>query len=181
MKIYTKTGDTGETSLIGGKRVKKNHLRLNAYGTIDELNANIGFLCDFEIDTTTIRTLRTVQSRLFDLGANLACENPELLAKIPQINEAEIQEIENEIDAIERTLPKLTNFILPGGSKEASVCHICRTVCRRAERLCVELAGEDPINMLIIKYLNRLSDYFFVLSRKLLAQKNIEPTYWKPK
>lgn len=181
MKIYTKTGDKGQTSLLGGKRLPKNHVRIDAYGNVDELNAFIGLLRDYTVHPHTQSVLLHIQDRLFTLGSILAAAGDENKFKIPQIHETDIELLEKEIDAMNEKLEPLRTFILPGGSQSASVAHICRTVCRRAERRCVDLAGEEEIPELIVKYLNRLSDYFFVLSRFLnkIAGGNDIP--WTPK
>lgn len=174
MKIYTKTGDSGETSLFGGKRVKKYDLRIESYGTIDELNSYIGLLRDQKIDKYTFHTLVKIQNELFSIGAMLATppEKEKLKSgknrlKITIISEEEISFLEEEIDKMESTLVPMTNFILPGGHSSVSICHIARCVCRRAERIIVQLNEEQDINKDILTYINRLSDYLFVLARKL--------------
>jgi cob(I)alamin adenosyltransferase len=160
-KIYTKTGDRGKTSLIGGTKVPKSHIRINAYGTVDELNAYVGLLRDLLTDEHSRELLREIQDRLFTIGSALACDpQKETLMRIPDLNESDILLLENEIDAMNSKLPEMKFFILPGGHVTASTAHICRTVCRRAERLVVELDAQEPLGQpLIIKYLNRLSDY----------------------
>ncbi len=167
MKIYTKTGDLGTTSLLGGKRVNKSDLRLEAYGTIDELNAFIGLLRSQKIDKQSIETLIVIQNNLFAIGASLATDNENNEFNLYKISQQDIDKIENEIDHIDEQLPKITNFVLPGGHPTVAYAHICRTICRRAERRIVELAKNTPIEKNIIIYINRTSDYFFVLSRKL--------------
>ncbi|MEO0337103.1 MAG: cob(I)yrinic acid a,c-diamide adenosyltransferase [Pseudomonadota bacterium] len=169
MKIYTKTGDQGETSLIGGARVKKFDPRLEAYGTVDELNSHIGVLRSdlsqqpglIEVD----RFLHRVQHQLFKIGSQLACEDEEMREKLPKLESEVVQEIESEIDRLESELPELKSFILPGGSRLASLCHVCRTVCRRAERRTAVVKDPTLEQMGIFLFLNRLSDYFFVLAR----------------
>jgi cob(I)alamin adenosyltransferase len=174
MKIYTKTGDAGTTALFGGKRVSKADLRVDAYGTVDELNSYLGLL--FEEDS-----IIHIQDRLFTLGAMLATEPGNTKVKVPQLSEADITFLEKGIDKMEETLEPMRHFILPGGNQAVSFCHIARTVCRRAERLAVALNSAEPIDPLIIKYLNRLSDYLFVLSRYLSKKLNATETPWHPK
>jgi cob(I)alamin adenosyltransferase len=181
MKIYTKTGDTGSTSLFGGRRVSKADLRIDTYGTVDELNSYIGLLRDQEVNGTRKEVLVEIQDRLFTIGSILATEPGKTKVKIPALAEADIQLLEIEIDTMESTLPAMTSFVLPGGHESVSFCHIARTVCRRAERLAVALHASEPINELVIKYLNRLSDYLFVLSRKMSKELNAEETPWKPR
>lgn len=166
-KIYTKTGDAGQTSLIGGTKVPKSHIRINAYGTVDELNAFVGLLGDQLADMHGREMLREIQDRLFTIGSTLACDpHKEIALKIPDLHESDILLLENEIDSMNEILPEMKSFILPGGHVAVSTAHICRTVCRRAERLIVELDKTEPLEQpLIIKYLNRLSDYLFVLAR----------------
>jgi cob(I)alamin adenosyltransferase len=174
MKIYTKSGDLGETSLFGGKRVKKYDLRIESYGTIDELNSYIGLLRDEKIDKYTFHTLVKIQNELFSIGAMLATppEKEKLKSgknrlRSTPISVEEITFLELEIDKMESTLVPMTNFILPGGHSSVSICHIARCVCRRAERITVQLNEEQDINKDILTYINRLSDYLFVLARKL--------------
>jgi cob(I)alamin adenosyltransferase len=173
MKIYTKTGDAGTTALFGGKRVSKSDLRVDAYGTVDELNSYLGLLRDQQVDG-----LLEIQDRLFTLGAMLATEPGNTKVKIPHLVEADIVALEKAIDKMEEDLEPMKHFILPGGHQTVSFCHIARTVCRRAERLAVALNDVDP---LILKYLNRLSDYLFVLSRFLAKKLNAKETPWHPK
>ena len=167
VKIYTKTGDQGRTSLIGGTKVSKNDIRINAYGTIDELNSFIGLLGDLISDMPGRDMLREIQDRLFTIGSSLACDpHKDIKMKIPDLHESDIQLLEKEIDLMQSKLPEMKFFILPGGHMAVSTAHICRTVCRRAERMIVELDSSEPLlQPLIIKYLNRLSDYFFVFGR----------------
>lgn len=166
-KIYTKTGDAGKTSLIGGTKVPKSHIRISAYGTVDELNSFIGLLGDQLSDTHSREELREIQDRLFTIGSSLACDpNKEISMQIPDLLESDINRLENEIDIMNQVLPEMKSFILPGGNSVVSTAHICRTICRRAERIIVELDGYEPLRQpLVIKYLNRLSDYLFVLAR----------------
>lgn len=174
MKIYTKTGDKGETSLFGGIRVKKYNLRIEAYGTVDELNSYIGLIRDQKIDQITFNTLVKIQNELFTLGAMLATppskeklKSGEDRLKISKINEKEITFLEKEIDNMNKSLEAMKNFILPGGHTIVSFCHIARCICRRAERITVQLNEKEEVNYYILIYLNRLSDYLFVLARKL--------------
>jgi cob(I)alamin adenosyltransferase len=169
LKIYTKTGDGGKTSLIGGTKVPKSHTRIDAYGTVDELNAFIGLLGDQIADMHNRELLREIQDRLFTIGSSLACDpHKDIAMKIPDLKESDILLLEKEMDAMHSKLPEMKSFILPGGHVVVSTAHICRTVCRRAERIIVELDNQESLGQpLIIKYMNRLSDYFFVLARYL--------------
>lgn len=177
-KIYTKTGDTGETGLFGGARVPKYHPRVEAYGTVDELNSYIGLLRDL-IETPQYRAvLKEIQDRLFTLGAVLASD-PDNKILTFDLTETDVQLLENQIDSMESALPTLKNFILPGGHVTVSYCNIARTVCRRAERLVVALCAEQPTNPLSIQYLNRLSDYLFVLGRKAGLDLGVQEVIWK--
>jgi len=181
-KIYTRTGDKGETSLLGGKRVPKYHLRIEAYGTLDELNSFIGYLRDQIEDTRDREVLLEIQEKLFTAESLLAADTTdEIIMTLPQLQEQDVQLMEKEIDRMNLLLPELRSFILPGGHPLVSLCHICRTVCRRAERLTIRLAAEAKIDDLIIRYLNRLSDYLFVLARKLAKDKGFSDVLWKPK
>lgn len=178
--IYTKTGDAGSTALIGGKRVKKNHIRIEAYGTVDELIAYIGLIRDGVEKDELKDFLLSVQDKLMVCAAILAtdCENCDL--KLPELKEQSILDLENEIDKMEATLTPLTSFILPGGHSISSYCHIARTVCRRAERRAIDLSENYETDPLTIKYLNRLSDYLFVLARKIIKDSNSVEISWKP-
>ena len=171
MKIYTKTGDQGTTALFGGQRVSKADLRVDAYGTVDELNSYLGLL--FEEDLIV-----EIQDKLFTIGAILATEPGNTKVKTPHLSEADIVVLEKAIDKMEESLEPMKHFILPGGHQKVSFCHIARTVCRRAERIVVALNDVDP---LVIKYLNRLSDYLFVLSRFLSKKLNAKEIPWIPK
>lgn len=179
MKIYTKTGDTGQTSLVGGTRVSKSNIRLESYGTVDELNSYIGMIADLTEEPELTGILRNIQYRLFSVGADLANEQ-DSKKKVPVINETDIEQLELLIDKYNETLEPIRFFILPGGHQVVSFCHIARTVCRRAERCAVQLHEQEDVNTINIKYLNRLSDYLFVLARKILKDKNIEEIPWKP-
>lgn len=181
MKIYTKKGDSGMTSLIGGSRVPKHHLRIESYGTVDELNANLGLLRDQNIAEELISDLLEIQDRLFTIGSLLAAEPGKSKMDLPQIFESDITFLENRIDEMDEELEPMRSFVLPGGHSFVSYCHIARCVCRRAERNIVHLAANEEVNDLIIQYLNRLSDYLFTLSRKLSKDFNIEEIKWTPR
>lgn len=178
IKIYTKTGDEGNTALFGGKRLPKSHVRIEAYGTIDELNAFVGLLRDHLEDPPPRARLFEIQNRLFDLGSYLAA-NPEKQLIQLTLRETDIQDLEADIDEMEKSLPPLKNFILPGGHPVLSYCHLARCVCRRAERQVVALHLHEEVNPLALQYLNRLSDYFFVLGRKLAQDLGIQEVLWK--
>ncbi len=179
-KIYTKTGDAGQTALFGGRRVPKSHIRVDAYGTVDELNSFIGWLGDSLENQVWKENLKNIQDRLFNLGAHLASD-PKKHPPTPDLLPEDIQFLENEIDKMETTLPPLKNFILPGGHPAVSVCHVCRTVCRRAERLVVALARKDAVEPIVLQYLNRLSDYFFVLARHIGQEIGVGEIIWNPR
>ncbi|MDA9820473.1 cob(I)yrinic acid a,c-diamide adenosyltransferase [Salibacteraceae bacterium] len=177
MKVYTKKGDSGKTSLLGGSRVSKDHGRIEAYGTVDELNAHLGLLRDMAPDYEV--SIQRIQDELFDLGSLLAMEKGENSFNLPEIQEHQIKRLEKEIDEFNEDLSDLKNFIIPGGCLAASQAHIARTVCRRAERNLVTLSEVEILDTKLLAYLNRLSDYFFVLARHItLTQKGIE-TIWK--
>lgn len=178
MKIYTRTGDKGKTSLIGGKRVSKTHQRLEAYGTIDELNAHIGLLlAQLPADESERATLLQVQNILFVVGAQLATP-PEVTGTLA-VSAEMLSTLEEAIDRIEAALPSLKAFVLPGGTQAASQCHVCRTVCRRAERRVLALASRATIPSELTSYLNRLSDYLFVLSRKINNEQGMQEIFWQ--
>jgi cob(I)alamin adenosyltransferase len=178
-RIYTKTGDRGETALFGGRRVPKSHLRVDAYGTVDELNSFIGLLRDSITDAELRGLLAKIQHRLFTLGAHLASD-PAKHPPTPDLLPDDITLLEQQMDAMDTKLPALKNFILPGGHATVSVCHVCRTVCRRAERLVVALEQSgEPVDALALQYLNRLSDYFFVLARFLALKLGAEEVIWE--
>ena len=188
MKIYTKTGDNGTTALFGGTRVAKHHIRINSYGTIDELNSWLGLIRDQEIDSHVVEVLTTIQEKLFTVGAILATEPSKELLKngkerlnIPKIETADISHIESEIDEMDKNLEPMTHFILPGGHTTVSYCHIARTVCRRAERMATLLHEQEPIDNDVLTYINRLSDYLFVLARKLSSDLKANEIKWIPK
>ena len=180
-KIYTKTGDKGETSLIGGTRVPKYHERIEAYGTLDELNSFIGYLRDQITDKHIREVLLRVQENLFTAESLLATDpGKEITRTLPRLSEDDVVELENEIDCMNLHLPVLSSFILPGGHKLVSLCHICRTVCRRGERCIIKLAADMEVDEILIKYINRLSDYLFILARELAYANNIPDLPWKP-
>lgn len=188
MKIYTKTGDKGTTALYGGTRVSKNHIRINSYGTIDELNAWLGLIRDQGIDSYSKNLLTLIQNKLFTIGAILATDPEKALLKsgkerlsIPKINASDIELLENEMDYMNDSLPPMTNFILPGGHTIVSYCHIARTVCRRSERMTTQLFEKEPFDESILSYLNRLSDFLFVLARKLSKDLKADEIKWIPK
>lgn len=181
MKIYTKTGDQGSTSLFGGKRVLKSDLRIDTYGTIDELNSWMGVLRDQPVNQNRNAVLIEIQDRLFTIGSILATEPGNTKVKIPALAETDIQFLEKEIDGMDAALPPMKFFVLPGGHPAVSFGHVTRTVCRRAERLVIALNQTDSINELVIKYLNRLSDYLFMLCRIMTHELNAPETPWKPR
>jgi cob(I)alamin adenosyltransferase len=181
MKIYTKTGDQGTTSLFGGSRVSKADLRIDVYGTVDELNSFIALVRDQEVNAKRKEQLTRIQNTLFIIGSILATEPGNEKVKIPSLREDDITFLETEIDAMEAELDPLRFFILPGGHPSVSFCHIARTVCRRSERLAIGLFEREKADIgIVIKYLNRLSDYLFVLSRKMAKEMGIEETAWRP-
>ena len=180
-KIYTKTGDKGETSLIGGVRVPKYHLRIESYGTVDELNSYIGLIIDSLQNSDVSNSLFEIQDRLFTVGSVLASDPATSKMKIPDLHESDIEFLENEMDKMDLTLPELKNFILPGGNISASYCHVARCVCRRAERIVVLLSSESEAPEIIVRYLNRLSDYLFMLSRKIVHDAGAKEITWRPR
>lgn len=188
MRIYTKTGDKGTTALFGGTRVPKHHIRIETYGTIDELNVNIGMIRSQEISEEHAEKLIEIQSHLFTLGSELATDpekavmrNGKERLQISKIREEQVASLERAIDEMNESLPPLRHFLLPGGHPTVSYCHISRTVCRRAERLATALFLEEPFEESLLKYLNRLSDYLFVLARKIGDELGVEETPWVPK
>lgn len=183
LKIYTKTGDLGKTSLIGGTKVPKNHLRIETYGTIDELNSYIGLVSDLIKEDNSKIVLKEIQDRLFTVGSSLACDpDKEPLMKIPDLKETDVVLLEDEIDKMNEVLTPMKFFVLPGGHIAVSTTHVARCICRRAERLCVNMLEHDLfIDPLVIKYINRLSDYLFVLSRYIAHILQIEEIAWKPR
>ena len=188
MKVYTKTGDKGTTALFGGTRVPKDHIRIESYGTVDELNSYIGLIRDQDFDQHYKEVLIEIQDRLFTVGAILATppekevmKNGEKRLQNLGIVESDIELLEKEIDTMEEALPQMTHFVLPGGHTTVSYCHVARCVCRRAERLAVHLSHNEPVADIAIKYLNRLSDYLFVLARKLSHDLNADEVKWIPR
>ena len=187
MKVYTKTGDKGTTALFGGTRVPKHHIRIESYGTIDELNSHIGLIRDQKIHQHYKEVLMHVQDRLFTVGAILATDpekatlkNGKARLNIPKISESDIKRLEDEMDQMEESLPPMTHFVLPGGHQTVSFCHIARTVCRRAERLASHLNDLEPFQPQTLMFINRLSDYLFVLARKLSHDLQAEEIKWIP-
>ena len=187
MKIYTKTGDKGTTALFGGTRVPKDHIRIESYGTIDELNAWLGLIRDQEIDKTSQKILALIQDKLFTVGAILATDPQKTMLKngkerlnIPKIDINDIELLEREMDTMNTKLPQMTHFILPGGHSTVSYCHIARTICRRAERTMTQLFNEEPFDVKVLSYINRLSDYLFVLARKLSSDLQANEIKWIP-
>jgi cob(I)alamin adenosyltransferase len=188
MKIYTKTGDKGTTALFGGTRVPKHHIRIDSYGTVDELNSHLGLIRDQDINNHYKDVLIDIQDRLFTVGAILATDPEKATLKngkdrlnIPKISEEDIERLEKEMDTMNESLPPMTHFVLPGGHQTVSFCHIARCVCRRAERLASALNDLEPFQAESLKYLNRLSDYLFVLARKLSYDLQADEVKWIPK
>jgi len=180
IKIYTRTGDKGQTSLIGGTRVPKFHPRIEAYGTIDELNSYIGLIRDHDIDQHFRDVLLEIQDRLFTAESIIALDpGAEATVKLPALNESDITFLEQEIDRMNEVLPELKSFILPGGHPIVSYCHIARCICRRAERHTIRLAQSQPVDILVIQYLNRLSDFLFILARRLGKDLGVNESPWK--
>ena len=181
-KIYTKTGDKGSTSLLGGTRLPKQHIRIEAYGTVDELNSHIGLLRDVIGEPEKVLVLLEIQDRLFTMGSHLACDpEQEIKMQLPELSESDIVFLEKEIDEMSAQLPEMRSFVLPGGHPDVSFCHIARCVCRRAERAVLKLAQSEKVNELHYKYLNRLSDHLFMLSRYITKLRNAPETPWKPR
>src|SRR5680860_1622282 len=187
MKIYTKTGDKGTTALFGGTRVPKHHIRIESYGTVDELNSYFGLIRDQEIDEHSHDLIIKIQDRLFTIGSILATDPEKAVLKsgkerlsIPKISSEDIELLEKEMDNMNENLPEMTHFILPGGHQSVSFCHIARCVCRRAERMATALYEISPFDEMVLKYLNRLSDYLFVLARKLSKDLNAKEIQWIP-
>ncbi|HKI88568.1 MAG TPA: cob(I)yrinic acid a,c-diamide adenosyltransferase [Draconibacterium sp.] len=180
IRIYTKTGDDGTTGLVGGSRVKKYDPRLEAYGTVDELNAQLGLLRSYDLPDKVVQLLIEIQNKLFNIGSRLASdEKGDNFTKELSITDENIAELESAIDELEQYLPKLTQFILPGGEIVVAQCHVARTVCRRAERRIIEFSEHQTVQPEIIKYINRLSDFLFVLARKLSTERGVVESPWK--
>lgn len=180
MKIYTRTGDTGKTSLLGGTRVPKNHLRIDTYGTVDELNSWLGVLSDQAVNKAHLPFLERIQDRLFVIGSLLAMEPGKTGFALPELLDSDVLDLEQAIDQMNETLPPMKFFILPGGHESVSFGHVARTVCRRAERACITLNEVEAVAPIILQYLNRLSDYLFVLCRSMSQDLGIEDRPWKP-
>lgn len=181
MKVYTRKGDEGKTSLIGGSRVPKDHIRIEAYGTVDELNSAIGALRTPETEEKLEQDLLEVQDRLFTLGSLLAAEPGKSKMQLPEVHQEDIDSLEQKIDKMNETLEEMRSFVLPGGHAMVSFAHMARCICRRAERTVLSLASESEVPKLALPYLNRLSDYLFVLSRKLTADYAVKEIPWKPR
>ena len=181
MKIYTKKGDSGNTGLIGGTRVPKSSLRIEAYGTIDELNSWIGVMRDQAIDAEVKPQLIEIQDRLFTIGSSLASDPEKSNMKIPDLLESDIEQLEKWMDDMDSLLPEMRFFVLPGGDQSVSFCHVARCVCRRAERIIVDLHAHEFVAEIVMKYVNRLSDYLFVLSRKISQDLKVEEQAWRPR
>ncbi len=180
-KIYTKTGDAGKTGLIGGTKVPKNHIRIETYGTVDELNSYLGLVGDLLMDLPGKKMLKEIQDTLFAMGSTLASDpQKETKMKLPEVKASDVAGLEEQIDGMEEVLPEMKNFILPGGHPTVSTIHIARCVCRRAERLCVNMQESGlPVQPLVLQYLNRLSDYLFVLARYTGHQLQVGEVIWK--
>jgi cob(I)alamin adenosyltransferase len=181
MKIYTRKGDTGTTQLIGGTRVPKHAMRIESYGSVDELNSYIGLIRDQSIDENHRKQLIEIQDRLFTLGSHLASDPEKATMKLPEIKTEDVTALEQWIDEMDQLLPEMKSFVLPGGHTTVSFCHIARCVCRRAERITDHLNDESPVDPIILTYLNRLSDYLFVLSRKLTQDLKAPEQPWIPR
>lgn len=180
-KVYTKTGDKGSTALFGGARVPKNHIRIESYGTVDELNSYIGLIRDYLEDESLRDVLKEIQDRLFTLGAILATDPSKNNLKTPDLHDSDVTYLETEIDNMQEQLPTLKYFVLPGGHPTVSFCHVARCVCRRAERMTVALNENEPVLPVVMQYLNRLSDYLFVLGRYVGALLKAEEVCWIPR
>jgi cob(I)alamin adenosyltransferase len=181
MKIYTKNGDKGTTSLIGGTRVPKHSLRIESYGTVDELNSYIGLIRDQEIDSIYKLQLLEIQDRLFTIGSSLAADPEKSKMKLPDLIDSDVQFLEDKMDEMDEQLPELKFFILPGGNTTVSYCHLARCVCRRAERITTNLDEHEFVAPIVMQYLNRLSDYLFVLGRKIAQDLGAEEQAWRPR
>ncbi len=181
MKIYTRTGDQGQTSLLGGTRVSKAHERIDAYGTVDELNSYLGLVRDQPVNASRRDQLKAIQDRLFTIGSLLAADPGKEKPAIPDLYEADVDALEEAMDEMNELLPDLRAFILPGGHPSVSFCHVARTVCRRAERLVIGLSTHETVPPIVIQYLNRLSDYLFVLARAMGQALQAEEVTWQPR
>jgi cob(I)alamin adenosyltransferase len=181
MKIYTKKGDSGKTGLIGGTRVSKGSMRIDAYGTIDELNSYVGVVRDHLNDETQISQLIEIQDRLFTIGSSLASDPEKSTMKIPDLTINDVSLLEQWMDNMDESLPEMRFFVLPGGHPAVSFCHVARCICRRAERIIVELSKNEFVADMVMVYVNRLSDYLFVLSRKIAQDLGAAEQPWKPR
>jgi cob(I)alamin adenosyltransferase len=181
MKVYTKKGDKGTTGLIGGTRVAKHHLRIEAYGTVDELNSYIGLIRDQDIDEGSKTLLIEIQDRLFTMGSMLANDPEKSKMQLPPLFESDVIKLEDAMDDMDKNLPPMKSFVLPGGHTTVSYCHVARCVCRRAERIATHLNAEIGVDELVLSYLNRLSDYLFVLARKLTLDLQVSELPWVPR
>jgi len=181
MKIYTKTGDGGKTSLVEGTRISKSDLRIEAYGTVDELNSFLGLVADHDVNKARYDFLKSIQDNLFVIGANLASDPSKSADKVPPVQTEDIIALEKSMDEMDSKLPELKHFILPGGHVAVSLAHVCRTICRRAERCVVRLSEADEVPELVATYLNRLSDFFFVLSRMMSLELGVQEVKWVPR
>lgn len=181
MKIYTKTGDKGKTVLVEGTRISKAHLRIDSYGQVDELNAVLGLVADQEVSASIRPFLKSIQDNLFVIGSNLASDPMKKAGKVPPVLESDITHLEEAMDDMDQELPELRHFVLPGGHPSVSFAHLARTVCRRAERAVVKLAEQEEVPELVPVYLNRLSDYFFVLSRWFALKLGVPEVKWEPR
>ncbi|QRR03313.1 cob(I)yrinic acid a,c-diamide adenosyltransferase [Dyadobacter sandarakinus] len=181
MKIYTKTGDKGMTSLIGGTRLSKAHVRIEAYGTVDELNSYIGLLRDQPVNEHRKDLLKEIQDRLFTIGSHLASEADQKKRPLPDLLDDDIRLLESEMDRIDALVPPLRAFVLPGGHASVSFGHVARTVCRRAERAVIHLQQSEEVESIVVRYLNRLSDYLFMLCRAMTAELGSEEITWQPR
>lgn len=180
MKIYTKTGDKGTTALVSGKRISKSDLRIETYGTVDELNSFTGYLASLDIDDHSRKVLTRIQSLLFTVGSNLALDEKSEKYNLPEIKKEHTEFLEKEIDFMEQGLEPLTHFIIPGGDRRVGLTHVCRTVCRRSERLFVKLSLKEDTDSQIGNFLNRLADFYFMMARKFMKDFNVEPVLWDP-
>ncbi|HLU87622.1 MAG TPA: cob(I)yrinic acid a,c-diamide adenosyltransferase [Taishania sp.] len=180
MKIYTKKGDQGTTGLIGGTRILKSSLRIESYGTVDELNSYIGLVRDLNEDQTILEQLLRIQDRLFTIGSHLAADPEKSKMKLPDLTEKDVEQLEQWMDVMDEQLEPMRSFVLPGGHVLVSHCHIARCICRRAERVVVDLNQNEPVDGVILKYINRLSDYLFILSRKYSKDYNANEQPWVP-
>ena len=180
MKIYTKGGDKGQTSLLGGVRKLKSDIRIQAYGTVDELNSHVGLLADQPVNQGRVDFLRAIQTELFAIGSYLASDPDQQHKLLPKVNNDAVDQLESAIDEMDSQLPQLRSFVLPGGHQSVSFCHIARCVCRRAERKVVALNEVQDVDLWILEYLNRLSDYLFVLSRMMATELEVDEIPWIP-